>query len=307
MVRRIDIDPAGRDERLGEAVEAFLALDETGQAPDPSAFAAGYPELGDDLRAALDGLALVRGWSADRPAGLPPGGGPAGRRLPDRPRAGPRRHGRRLRGRPRRPGPPRRPEGARRRRGARLRRPPPVPQRGPDRRRAAPHPHRAGLRRRPGRRPVLLRDATDRGLRPGPRPPRPAARPRDGLRLPGGRARPAPSGGAGAETITWDGRGDAGAIAIAVAVPGDRDDDPPPFAPPKGSDYYRWVARRRGQAAEALAHAHRGRGHSPRRQAVEPPGRRAGDGLGRPTSAWPAAWPIPGQTQADSLVGTPGT
>src|SRR4051812_39505147 len=68
MVRRPETDPPDRDERLGEAVEAFLALAEAGQAPDPAAFAAGYPELAGDLRAALDGLAMVRGLVGD-PAG----------------------------------------------------------------------------------------------------------------------------------------------------------------------------------------------------------------------------------------------
>src|SRR5262249_36193076 len=61
MVRRFETDPVDRDERLGEAIEAFLSLAEGGHPPDPEAFAARYPELGDDLRAALEGLALVRG------------------------------------------------------------------------------------------------------------------------------------------------------------------------------------------------------------------------------------------------------
>lgn len=65
MVRRTETesesDPIDRDERLGEAIEAYLALAEGGQAPDPETFAARYPDLGDDLRSALDGLALVRG------------------------------------------------------------------------------------------------------------------------------------------------------------------------------------------------------------------------------------------------------
>ncbi len=67
MVRLIETDPEldpapfDRDERLGEAIETFLALDEVGQAPSIEQFAAGYPELADDLVEALDGLALVRG------------------------------------------------------------------------------------------------------------------------------------------------------------------------------------------------------------------------------------------------------
>src|SRR4051812_16133609 len=68
MAPPAESDPADRDDRLGEAVEAFLALAESGQAPDPAAFAAGYPELADDLVAALAGLAMVRGLVGD-PAG----------------------------------------------------------------------------------------------------------------------------------------------------------------------------------------------------------------------------------------------
>jgi serine/threonine protein kinase/WD40 repeat protein len=79
MVRRVDTDPIDRDERLGEAIEAYLALAEEGQAPDPEQFSARYPELGDDLREALDGLALVQGLVGD-PQG--PGHGlESGRRI----------------------------------------------------------------------------------------------------------------------------------------------------------------------------------------------------------------------------------
>src|SRR5215218_5491979 len=61
MVRRTDTDPIDGDERLGEAIEAYLALAEEGSPPDPDEFSARYPDLGDELRAALEGLALVRG------------------------------------------------------------------------------------------------------------------------------------------------------------------------------------------------------------------------------------------------------
>ncbi len=55
-------EPIDRDERLGEAIEAYLELAEGGNGPpDPEEFARGYPDLGDDLIAALEGLALVRG------------------------------------------------------------------------------------------------------------------------------------------------------------------------------------------------------------------------------------------------------
>ena len=65
MVRRVETDPIDRDERLGEAIEAYLALAEEGRTPDPEQFAARYPDLGDDLRDALDGLALVQGLVGD--------------------------------------------------------------------------------------------------------------------------------------------------------------------------------------------------------------------------------------------------
>jgi len=50
-----------RDEQLGEAVEIYLALAEEGSPPDPDEFASRYPDLGEDLVAALEGLALIRG------------------------------------------------------------------------------------------------------------------------------------------------------------------------------------------------------------------------------------------------------
>ncbi len=53
--------PVDRDERLGEAIEAYLEQAEGGVPPDPETFAASYPDLGDDLLAALEGLALVKG------------------------------------------------------------------------------------------------------------------------------------------------------------------------------------------------------------------------------------------------------
>lgn len=65
MVRRFETDPVDRDEKLGEAIEAFLALAEAGESPDPEAFVARYPELDGDLQAALEGLALVQGLVGD--------------------------------------------------------------------------------------------------------------------------------------------------------------------------------------------------------------------------------------------------
>jgi serine/threonine protein kinase/WD40 repeat protein len=57
----IDLEPADRDERLGEAIEEFLELIESGSNPDPDQFASRYPDLSADLREALEGLSLVRG------------------------------------------------------------------------------------------------------------------------------------------------------------------------------------------------------------------------------------------------------
>ena len=67
MIERIDESERTRrlapddDERVGEAVESFLALAERGQAPDVDEFVARYPDLKDDVRAALEGLELVHG------------------------------------------------------------------------------------------------------------------------------------------------------------------------------------------------------------------------------------------------------
>ena len=54
-------DPNDDDERVGEAIEAYLALAEQGSAPDIEEFAARYPELKDDVQAGLEGLELVHG------------------------------------------------------------------------------------------------------------------------------------------------------------------------------------------------------------------------------------------------------
>src|SRR5271155_3624809 len=55
------LDPSDADERVGEAVEAYLALAEQGSAPEIDAFAGRYPEMKDDVRAAIEGLELVHG------------------------------------------------------------------------------------------------------------------------------------------------------------------------------------------------------------------------------------------------------
>ena len=77
------------DDRLGEAIETYLALIEQGAAPEPEAFASLYPDIGDDIRSALEGLELVNGLHGPGPvhgAGSGPSGGPgrsleSGRRI----------------------------------------------------------------------------------------------------------------------------------------------------------------------------------------------------------------------------------
>ena len=58
-----DLGPEADDEddRLGEAIEEYLALAERDQAPDLEQFLAKHDDLKDDLRAALEGLELVHG------------------------------------------------------------------------------------------------------------------------------------------------------------------------------------------------------------------------------------------------------
>lgn len=56
----LESDTTDRDERLGEAIEAYLEQAEAGPPPDPDEFSGRYPDLEPDLREALDGLALVQ-------------------------------------------------------------------------------------------------------------------------------------------------------------------------------------------------------------------------------------------------------
>ncbi len=51
---------ADRDERLGEAIETYLELAESGHPPDPDGFASRFPDLAEELREALQGLDLVQ-------------------------------------------------------------------------------------------------------------------------------------------------------------------------------------------------------------------------------------------------------
>ncbi len=168
---------AERRRTRGRGDRGLPGLAEQGHAPEIEEFAARYPDLKDDVRAALEGLELVHGLlgSASCYRGSGHGSrprarhrvGPADRRLSRGPRAGTRRHGDGLRGRARGTGPSGGAQGAGHPRRARLIGPAAVPERSPHRGRAAPYAHRAGLRRRPGRRPVLLRHAADRRERTG--------------------------------------------------------------------------------------------------------------------------------------------
>ncbi len=54
-------EAADLDDRLGEAIEEYLALAERDQPPDLDAFLARHEDLRDDLLAALEGLELVHG------------------------------------------------------------------------------------------------------------------------------------------------------------------------------------------------------------------------------------------------------
>jgi serine/threonine protein kinase/WD40 repeat protein len=85
MVQRIDDSPElpegarlearDDDDRLGEAIEEYLGLIERNQAPGIEEFVARHPDLGDDLRAAMEGLELVHGLVG---AGSAPGSGVPG-------------------------------------------------------------------------------------------------------------------------------------------------------------------------------------------------------------------------------------
>jgi hypothetical protein len=68
-------DPSDADERVGEAVEAYLALAEQGNPPELSAFADRSPDMRDDVRArftrpctwASTGRWRSRCWEFTRP------------------------------------------------------------------------------------------------------------------------------------------------------------------------------------------------------------------------------------------------
>ncbi|WP_435020639.1 WD40 repeat domain-containing serine/threonine protein kinase [Tundrisphaera sp. TA3] len=307
----VETGPIDRDERLGEAIEAFLELAESGSSPDPEAFAAGYPDLGDDLVAALEGLALVQGLVGDS------GGAGPGHRL----EAGRRVAGYRIvrelgRGgmgivyeavhvgldRPvalKVLGTQAAPDSTARRRflneaktAAGLHHTHIVPvfdvgQVGGLCYYAMQRIEGAGLDRVLR---LLRRDRTvAAGSTYGPTPARTAP------------AVTLASPSLGDETRTW--ARDAAPSSFRKGAAPD-DDSAPPFLPPRGGAYYRWVADAGRQAAEALAHAHHQgvihRDIKPSNLLIDAKG-----------GIWVADFGLarrladPSQTQVDSLLGTP--
>ena len=124
--------------------------------------------------------------------------------------------------------------------------------------------------------------------------------------------KPGPSTGLGgiSETGTWTGgfgtaisTRDVDPLTLGPAAL-ERVDEPPPFVPPRGAAYYRWVAQVGRQAAEALGHAHhRGIIHrdvKPSNILIDARGTiwMADFGLARRLAD-------PALTQSDSLLGTP--
>ena len=323
MVRRIESEPEtgpiDRDERLGEAIEAYLERVEAGHPPDPEAFAGGYPDLGADLVAALEGLALVEGLVGGGPQGpghrLEEGRRVAGYRIVrelgrggmgivyeavhvglDRPvalkvlggQAAPDSSGRR-----------RFLNEARTAAGLHHTHIVPVfdvGQVGGLCYYAMQRIEGSGLDRvlRHLRRDRTVAAGTSQGSashRTGRTPTATSARP--------GPAEVAP--GPGDETRSWAGDGPAGPAPWRRGGPVD---EPPPFGPPRGPAYYRWVAEVGRQAAEALGHAHKSgvihRDIKPSNLLVDARG-----------TIWVADFGLarrladPSQTQVDSLLGTP--
>src|SRR5262245_37990303 len=275
MVRRSESNPIDRDERLGEAIEAYLAEAEEGSPPDPDSFAARYPDLSEDLRAALDGLALVRGIVGE-------GSGP-GRALES---------GRRIAGykivrelgrggmgtvyeavhvdldRPvalKVLGAHAAPDSTVRRRflneartAAGLHQPHIVPvfdvgQVGGLCYYAMQRIEGSGLDR------VIKHLRRDRAVASGSSTASGPPRTLSGFFF-SRSATPTPPRKGDEDTVTWLGQsaiGNGGSPASKSGLGRERADEAPPYDPPTGSGYYRWVAEVGREAAEALAHAHR--------------------------------------------------
>jgi serine/threonine protein kinase/WD40 repeat protein len=68
-----DVPPGDNDDRLGEAIETYLALAEQGSAPEPEDFAGRYPDLAEDILSALQGLELVHGLVGQASGSFGPG------------------------------------------------------------------------------------------------------------------------------------------------------------------------------------------------------------------------------------------
>lgn len=309
MVRRAEPEPTDHDERLGEAIEAYLELAEAGQPPDPEQFAARYPDLRDDLCAALEGLSLVRGLVGDTvgPAHrLESGHRIAGYRIVrelgrggmgvvyeavhvglDRPvalkvlgsQAAPDSTGRR-----------RFLNEARTAAGLHHTHIVPVFDVG----------QVGGLCYYAMQR--IEGSGLDRVLRHLRRDRSTAAGSSTGGVTPKIAATQGLPSLVLDETVSWGGRSGSPSSLLQGRV--DHDDEPPPYEPPRGSAYYRWVAEVGRQAAEALAHAHhRGIIHrdvKPSNLLVDARGTvwMADFGLARRLAD-------PSVTQHDSLLGTP--
>ena len=326
MVRRTEAEPepeatgpVDRDERLGDAIEAYLELAEAGNGvPEPEEFARGYPDIADDLVSALEGLALVRGLvgSSSGPGHrLEEGRRVAGYRIVrelgrggmgivyeavhvglDRPvalkvlgtQAAPDSSGRR-----------RFLNEARTAAGLHHTHIVPVfdvGQVGGLCYYAMQRIEGSGLDR------VLRHLRRDRSVAAGSTHGSASGRPGQAT---ANRPKPTPNrdaalavSGLGDTTQTW---GDIGGGTTWRREPVD---EPPAFIPPRGSAYYRWVADVGRQAAEALAHAHqRGVIHRDIK-----PSNLLIDGRGM---VWVADFGLarrladPSQTQFDSMLGTP--